>query len=139
MSGMSGEGSRAHTQGVVRSGKTEDSGGRENFGQVIDFGLEERGRAFVPQDNIGQLDFFRQRQLLGNSLPSEQSRNSALLQSGKLLSWRTRDTNREIKPILQPLLEEERHLHNPALVWFRRKGGSPQRKHPRMSKFLKPL
>lgn len=116
----------------------EVSSGRECEGQAIDLGLEELGRALVPQDDIGILDLLRQWQLLGNSLPGERPRNPALLQSDKLLGWRTGHAHGEIKPILQALFEEQRHLYDPAGVGGLGKSGTPQRKYRRVSKFLQP-
>ncbi len=116
----------------------EISGRHKGVGQTVYLSLEKRGGALVPQDKVGQLDFSRQRQLLGDSLPGERTRQTALLQSGELLGRSTGDAYREIKPILQTLFEEQGHLDCPIRIRFRRKRRPPRRKHPGMRELLEP-
>ncbi len=118
--------------------KPEVSTSGEEVSQTVYLGLEECGGALIPQDKVGQLDFSRQRQLLGDSLPGEPARKSALLQSGELLFGSTRDAYGEIKPILQRLFEEQRHLDGPLRVGRRRKGLPPRRIDYRVGEFLQP-
>jgi hypothetical protein len=45
--------------------------GLERHRQAVDLILEEFGGTFIPEDKIGQLDFSRQWQLLGDSQSGE--------------------------------------------------------------------
>ena len=85
--------------------------GQGRVHQSIDLRFEKGGGAVVPENKVGKVDFSRQRQLLGDSLPSEHARKAALLQSGELQGRSTGDAHGEIKPIFQGLFEEERNLH----------------------------
>ena len=64
-----------------RAVQSEVSGRLEGAGQTVDLRLQEFGRSLIPQDEVGQLDFSRQRQLLGDSQLGEHTRETALLQS----------------------------------------------------------
>ena len=100
----------------------------ERSDKRVDLDLEKSGRAVVPHDPIGEFDFPRQRQLLGDALSSEFPREAALLQSDKLQFRRTGYAHRAIKPIFQRLLEEQRHLKDPICFGLRSQQPPPFRK-----------
>src|SRR5207248_7353496 len=113
-------------------------GREQRVSQTVNLSLEKLGSTLVPQDKVGSLDFSRQRQLLGDSLPGERARKAALLQSGELFGRSTGDAYREIKPIFQGLFEQQRNLHRPTRAGFRVDRLFPNGKYPRVRGFLQP-
>ena len=74
---------KSNALGVRRAGDAEvSSAAGERVDQAGDLGLEEFRGAVVPEDEVSQLDFARQRQLRGDSQPGENARKAALLQPG---------------------------------------------------------
>jgi hypothetical protein len=73
--------------------------------QTINLGLEKFQGAFVPENEIGPVDFPRQRQLLRNPLCGERAIQSTLLQPNELLVQSTGATDGEIKPNFQSALK----------------------------------
>src|SRR5665213_304312 len=111
---------------------------RQRIGEMLDLGLEKFGGTVVPQDKVRQLDFSRQRQLLGNALPSERAIEAARLQPGELLLGSTGYADDEIKPFFERFFEEERRLNRPAPGPVRRQRLPPQREELWMRKLFQP-
>ena len=87
--------------------------GRKRINQLGYLFTQEVGRTIIQQDKIYQLYFLRQRQLHGNSGTGERRRESALLKPRKLHGGMRRDTDGEIKPILEAFFKEQGYLHHP--------------------------
>lgn len=58
--------------------------GGKRGNEPVDLLLQEIRRAVVQQDKVCELNFSRQRQLLGDSLLGERAGKSAVLEPGKL-------------------------------------------------------
>lgn len=101
--------------------------------------LEGAKRSVVPQNDIGQREFRRERELFENALFGEFPDNPSLLQPCDLLGRRGGHANREIKPILQVLFKKQRHLNHPACAgWSAAKRFAPKRKKTRVCERLQP-
>src|ERR1035438_10411229 len=80
-----------------------------------------------------------QRQLLRYALHGERAVHTALLQAGELRKWITCDTDREIKPILERLLEQKWHLNEKIGIRTGPERRPDYLEEPRVCKFLQPL
>jgi len=101
--------------------------------------LSQKLRGAVVQENVVcQLAFSGQWQLLDQALAGEFRGNATLLQPPQLRGGVCGHADREIKPILQALFEEQRHLHDHRPAGFPGEKLTPTFQQPGMQQVLQP-